>query len=249
MPLRKGFKHSEETRKKMSESRRGRRFSDEHKAAISAAIKGIVRERKYERTCACGVVFLAGASNALYHSQACKRAAVGHGLRHAPQFMHFPQECAICNSTEDLVGDHDHSTGEPRGILCRNCNLAIGNMRDDPERLVAAAAYLKQATQPKKVGVYIAGPMSGLPESNYPAFHRAARHFRKQGFRVENPAENKEPPCGTWTGWMRMALTQLVTCDAICLLPGWEKSRGASLEHHIAQSLGFEVMTLEEVAA
>lgn len=38
--------------------------------------------------------------------------------------------------------------------------------------------------------IYIAGPMSGLPEFNYPAFNRAAAVLRAQGHHVENPAEN-----------------------------------------------------------
>lgn len=86
--------------------------------------------------------------------------------------------------------------------------------------------------------IYIAGPMTGLLECNYPAFHRAARHFRALGFLVENPAENPEPPCKSWAGYMRMSLVQISRCDAIHLLPGWWRSRGARLEALIAWALG-----------
>ena len=58
--------------------------------------------------------------------------------------------------------------------------------------------------------IYIAGPMTGLPECNYPAFHEAARRLRLLGYEVLNPAENPVPACGTWQGYMRLALAQLV---------------------------------------
>jgi hypothetical protein len=50
--------------------------------------------------------------------------------------------CAICNEPKDLCIDHDHKTGQVRGLLCTNCNLGIGNLKDDPEILRKAIAYL-----------------------------------------------------------------------------------------------------------
>lgn len=44
--------------------------------------------------------------------------------------------------------------------------------------------------------IYIAGPMTGLPDNNYPAFHEAAARLRKRCWHVENPAENPAPPRG-----------------------------------------------------
>lgn len=41
--------------------------------------------------------------------------------------------------------DHDHKTGVVRGILCHYCNVAIGYLEDDPERVRAAADYLERA--------------------------------------------------------------------------------------------------------
>lgn len=90
--------------------------------------------------------------------------------------------------------------------------------------------------------IYLAGPMSGLPALNYPAFHARAIELRQLGHHVENPAENPEPPCGTWQGYMRLAVRQLATCDAVLLLPGWSKSRGACVEHQLAVGLGLEIL-------
>lgn len=89
--------------------------------------------------------------------------------------------------------------------------------------------------------IYIAGPMSGLPDFNYPAFHAAAKDLRGLGYQVENPAENSVPACGSWEGYMRLALAQLVRCDEIHLLRGWSQSRGAKIEHAIARELGLVV--------
>lgn len=82
--------------------------------------------------------------------------------------------------------------------------------------------------------------MTGLPEFNYPAFNAAAEELRAKGWHVENPAANPEPPCKSWQGYMRMALAQLVTCDAVWLLDGWMSSEGALLEVQVAQALRLE---------
>ena len=98
--------------------------------------------------------------------------------------------------------------------------------------------------------IYIAGPMTGLPEENYPAFHAEAQRLRCAGWHVENPAENPVPPCGgTWEGYMRLALAQLVTCDSITLLPGWSRSKGACIEHFVAVQLGLAVVYHEPPTA
>ena len=59
------------------------------------------------------------------------------------------EHCQICGSTESRNGklaiDHDHSTGEFRGMLCHKCNMAIGLLNDDVEVLSKAIDYLKQA--------------------------------------------------------------------------------------------------------
>ena len=96
--------------------------------------------------------------------------------------------------------------------------------------------------------IYIAGPMTGLPESNYPAFNAMAARLRALGYHVENPAENPVPACKSWRGYMRMAITQLVTCDAVALLPGWGTSKGANIEARLAADLHLNVYDAEALA-
>jgi hypothetical protein len=54
--------------------------------------------------------------------------------------------CAICRRatgrTKALAVDHDHATGEVRGLLCSPCNIMIGRMRDQPEAFQRALDYL-----------------------------------------------------------------------------------------------------------
>lgn len=56
--------------------------------------------------------------------------------------------CAICkrHQTEfkkHLHVDHNHETGEVRGLLCHNCNLALGRFQDSPEIIKAALEYVQ----------------------------------------------------------------------------------------------------------
>jgi Recombination endonuclease VII len=61
--------------------------------------------------------------------------------------------CAICRRTDcELVLDHDHVTGELRGLLCIPCNLILGLLRDDPRIARAAAEYLEWARSKNSVG-------------------------------------------------------------------------------------------------
>lgn len=92
---------------------------------------------------------------------------------------------------------------------------------------------------PSKPRIYIAGPMTGLPEYNYPEFNRVAAIFRERGYHVENPAENDKPTDVTpWDDYLRDAITRMLTCEVVVVLPGSEKSRGAQLELYIAKRLG-----------
>ena len=89
--------------------------------------------------------------------------------------------------------------------------------------------------------LYIAGPMTGIPDLNFPAFHAAAARYRAEGATVLNPAEINPDPAANWSDCMRADIAQLVTCDEIVMLDGWTSSRGACLEHTIACALGLTV--------
>jgi hypothetical protein len=94
--------------------------------------------------------------------------------------------------------------------------------------------------------IYIAGPMSDLPEHNFPAFNAAAAWLRGAGYYVINPAELNE--VGDGRSRQEIAtrdLTGLLLCDAICLLPSWGTSWGAKTELAVAEWAKMEVLYYE----
>lgn len=100
--------------------------------------------------------------------------------------------------------------------------------------------------------IYIAGPMSGYPEFNFPAFFAAQAELEARGWRVWNPAaKDSEKTLDTEafkTGDDRLAIVKgfdfrdafgwdcdkIVRGDGIYMLRGWEASPGARAEHAIA---------------
>lgn len=96
--------------------------------------------------------------------------------------------------------------------------------------------------------LYIAGPMSNLPDFNYPAFYKAEEQLVAAGYEVENPARNVVEGTASWLAYMRMSLVQISKVDGLALLPGWQDSRGASLEVHIAEALGLRLWSVEQWA-
>lgn len=89
--------------------------------------------------------------------------------------------------------------------------------------------------------IYIAGPMTGIDDFNFPAFNAAAEALRAQGWHVENPADHGVVAGATWEDYLAYDLTRIGKCGAIYLLPGWSKSKGARLEHDLARRLGMRV--------
>ena len=103
--------------------------------------------------------------------------------------------------------------------------------------------------------VYIAGPMSGIPEFNFPAFFAAEEKLRAEGYKVWNPANKEQEKeldeeaykdgnaekavaagfdfkeCYLWD------VSKVIESTAIYMLPGWENSPGARGEHAVAVAM------------
>ena len=91
--------------------------------------------------------------------------------------------------------------------------------------------------------LYVAGPMTGLPDYNYPAFDGAAALLASVGYGVENPADNEALFKDRSVAHL---VTQLLRCDAVATLEGWWNSGGARWEVQTAGILGLEVRPVSE---
>lgn len=89
--------------------------------------------------------------------------------------------------------------------------------------------------------VYISGAISGQPDLNRPAFEAAAKALRASGYTAVNPFDVCPNPA-SWEEAMRADVKALMDCDGIVLLPGWERSRGATIEARLAADLGIRRM-------
>lgn len=109
---------------------------------------------------------------------------------------------------------------------------------------------------PSPLRVYLAGPMRGYVNFNYPAFDHAAKRLRQQGLDVFSPAdEDRRLFPGKTDAEVAAQVTGRVVfkadtawicehADMIALLPGWEKSEGATMERQLGRALGLTIMEL-----
>lgn len=97
--------------------------------------------------------------------------------------------------------------------------------------------------------LYLAGPMTGFEDFNFPAFNKMAAELRARGYVVENPAEHGVVDGADWADYMAYDLTRLGLCGQVAVLPGWENSKGARLEVHIARELGMKVVNAHDLVS
>ncbi len=116
--------------------------------------------------------------------------------------------------------------------------------------------------------IYLAGPMRGMPNFNFPLFARATERLRAQGHSVFSPSENDIAEYGQefvlnnphgdnelaakQHGFsLRYALAAdtkwiCLFADAVALLPGWVLSKGACAEKELGEALGLTIIELGE---
>lgn len=86
--------------------------------------------------------------------------------------------------------------------------------------------------------IYLAGPMTGFPKHNAPAFDCAEALLANLGYTVLSPAKMlREHPRGSICEHIARDVEAICSADVIVLLPGWEASPGVALEIHLAEYL------------
>lgn len=155
--------------------------------------------------------------------------------------------------------------GEERTVALKGS----GSITVNEAREAAGLEPLPENTRPIIGTVYVAGPMTNLPEYNYPAFRAAADKLRAMGYEVVSPVEldekdgydfSAEDEAGGWekpseyaqflSRDMKVIVERHV--EAIVVLPGWEKSGGARTEVAFGQALKLPILaypTLEAISS
>lgn len=91
--------------------------------------------------------------------------------------------------------------------------------------------------------IYISGQISGLSLDEVKAkFQDAEKRIVEHGYEAVNPLKNGIPDNEAWEVHMAADIVLLLDCDAIYMLPGWESSKGATLEKNIAERTGKKII-------
>jgi hypothetical protein len=111
---------------------------------------------------------------------------------------------------------------------------------------------------------YVGGPMSNVPQFNFPRFEEVAGKLREQGYNIVSPVELVHPEkariamqsttgkyrkrYGPWDAYLcrDLVICAMPNCQGIILLDGWESSRGARAESFICDTLGKDCFVYED---
>lgn len=103
---------------------------------------------------------------------------------------------------------------------------------------------------------YLAGPMRGFDQFNFPAFDAAAMMLREHGLEVLSPAEHDrltgfDETLNSLDGFdmgaaFRWDVESVLSVDLVVLLPGWQESKGAIIEKSIAMAIGIPVFAFRD---
>jgi len=96
--------------------------------------------------------------------------------------------------------------------------------------------------------LYVAGPMTGLSEFNYPAFREAEQQLADAGYQVVSPRKDGDEDLWEtkpYEFFLRRGFEDVLVCDGLALLNGWERSKGVSMEIALATWIKIPIFTIQ----
>jgi hypothetical protein len=111
---------------------------------------------------------------------------------------------------------------------------------------VTDGVFAEMATHLIPSPCYISGPMTGLPDYNYPAFKEAAKKLRAIKVEVLSPEEmDKKHGFHSREEALRRDIEFVCQAKSVCVLPGWQGSFGAVLEVDVARALSLPIFDID----
>lgn len=89
--------------------------------------------------------------------------------------------------------------------------------------------------------IYVAGKVTGMEAAAKLLFAEAVKNLRQAGKEPVNPLELRHVHDGSWESFMKVCIPALCSCDAVYMLPNWRESKGANVEHSLAEKLGMTI--------
>jgi hypothetical protein len=89
--------------------------------------------------------------------------------------------------------------------------------------------------------IYISGKITGIEQQALALFAKAEAFLKEQGYEPINPMALPHLHDQQWHSYMREDIKALCACDAIYMLHNWQGSKGARLEHEVAQAIGLKI--------
>ena len=90
----------------------------------------------------------------------------------------------------------------------------------------------------QEIRIYLAGPMTGIEDYNFPLFNKITREIRAEGYQVFNPAEfDNADQTHRYYMIRTLMVLSIFDFDMIVLLPNWEKSKGVKIEKFLADNM------------
>ena len=97
---------------------------------------------------------------------------------------------------------------------------------------------LKTEEKMSKQTIYISGKITGQLDCAKRIFDYAEKRLKARGLKVLNHFNFKNDHDKSWESYMKVCVVELMKADEIWMLPDWQRSKGAKVEHKIAQEVG-----------